>query len=173
MNGVKRLISVLILLSVPEISLAGENEVLPLTQTVVVVREHPRTGKPYASITDRSRAGMDPFTAVRTAKPMSRPDYRMLDPKIKSGQIPYEGPVSDRKKVYIFAASLATLGTLGGTAIIAAAPAATGAGAGGGAGMLAGAGAGVAAGTAVGTVAATRTDRHKESFKHTAESKEI
>ena len=169
----KRWISALILVLIPNMALAVENEVLLQTHTEVVVRQHPRTGKSYAAVTDQNKAGVDPFAALRTPKPMMRPDYRMLDPKIKAGKIPYEGPVSDRKKVYIFAASLATLGTLGGTAIIAAAPAATGAGAAGGVGMLAGAGAGVAAGTAAGTVAAARTDRHKESFKHTAESKEI
>lgn len=156
-----------------KISLAAENEIFPKTRTQVVVREHPRTGKPYVVITDPGKEALDPFTAIRTAKPMMRPDYRMLDPNIKRGSIPYEGPVSDRKKVYIFAATLATLGTVGGAAIIAAAPAATGAGAAGGAGMYAGAGAGVTAGTVAGTFAATKSDPKKETFTHTAESKEL
>ena len=169
----KTLTFALILLMMPRISLAAENEVLPKTLTQVVVRKHPRTGKPYVVITDKGKDAPDPFAAIRTAKPMMRPDYRMLDPKIKAGSISYEGPVSDRKKVYIFAASLATLGAAGGAAIIAAAPAATGAGAASGAGIYAGAGAGIAAGSVAGTIAATKSDPKKESFKHTAESREI
>ena len=161
--------SVLIFLLSSVMVNAAENAVMPKTHTRVLVREHPRTGKPYVVITDRENAP-DPFALLRTSKPMMRPDYRMLDPKIKSGQIPYEGPVSDRRKVYIFAGSLAALGTAGGAAMIAAAPAATGAGAAGGAGVFAGAGAGVAAGSVAGTVAAAKSDPNKESFKHTAES---
>ena len=161
------------IISLSQICGAAENEVLPETRAVVVIRQHPKTGKPYVVITDRGKNAPDPFAAIRTAKPVMRPDYRMLDPKIKSGQIPYEGPVSDRTKVYIFAASLAAVGTVGGAAIIAAAPAATGAGAAGGAGLYAGAGVGVVVGSAAGTVAATKSDPKKESFEHTAQSKEI
>ncbi|HLD50666.1 MAG TPA: hypothetical protein VJC08_05650 [bacterium] len=152
---------------------AAGNEILRETQTQIVVRQHPYTGNPYVVVTDKEKEAVDPFAAIRTSKAMPRPDYRLLDPKIKSGQIAYEGPVSDRKKVYIFAASLATLGTVGGAAIIAAAPAATGAGATGGAGVFAGAGAGIAAGTVAATAAATKSGPPKESFQHTAQSREI
>ncbi len=123
--------------------------VMEETPTQVIVREHPRTGKPYVSIvSNQGLVPSDPLQKLQGAH-YSRPDYRMLDPKIKSGKIPYEGPVIDRKKVYILAASLATVGVAGGTAIAAAAPAASAAaaGSGAGAGAYAAAGAAVAGGT--------------------------
>ncbi len=144
------------------------SEVIPKTPTQVIVRDHPKTGKPYVSIVSDSAPGQDPFAHLK--QNIKRPDYRMLDPKMKSGDIPYEGPVSDRKKVYILAASLATVGTVGGVAVIAAAPAATGAGAAGGAGMYAAGGVAVVAGTAAGTVAVTKTDPDKENFTHESEA---
>lgn len=155
------------LLLIPKI-LFADMELSSPTHTKVAVREHPRTGKPFVSITEAGMSENDPF--LKMTKIMKRPDYRMLDPKVKSGQIPYEGPVSDRKKVYILAATLATVGTVGGSAIIAAAPAATGAGAAGGAGLYAGAGAGVAAGTLGGSLAASRQDAERVNFTHVLES---
>lgn len=133
----------------------------------VVVREHPRTGNPYIAVTAAGNP-QDPFLGKRAK--VSRPDYQMLDPKVKSGQIPYDGPSSDRKKVYILAASLATIGAVGGTAIIASAPAATGAGATTGAGAYAGAGAGIAAGTLGGSIAMSRSGPEKDNFTHVFES---
>ncbi len=150
-------------------TVSAVSEVIPKTSTQVIVRDHPKTGKPYVSIVSDSAPGQDPFAHLK--QNIKRPDYRMLDPQVKSGEIPYEGPVSDRKKVYILAASLATLGTVGGVAVIAAAPAATGAGAaGGGAGMYAAGGAAVVLGTAAGTVAVTKTDPDKENFTHESEA---
>jgi len=145
------------------------SEVIEETKTQVIVREHPKTGKPYVSIVSNEGPVEDPFAGQR--KKMTRPDYRMLDPKIKSGKIPYEGPSSDRKKVYLLAASLATVGTVGGALAIAAAPVATGAGATGGAGAYAAAGGAVAAGTASGAWKATRSDPKNEEFIHKSESK--
>ena len=147
-------------------SFADQTEVLPTTNTKVVVREHPKTGEPYVAIIpagEPDRGG--PFAGM---KRISRPDYRMLDPKIKSGQIPYEGPVSDRKKVYLFAASIAALG-IGGAVLLPIAPA-TGAAASGGAGIYAGAGAGVAAGTAGAVAISTRESKKQEDYTHTAKS---
>lgn len=157
-----------LLLSAPALR---ADEVFEETHTKVAVRNHPRTGKPFVSIAPELNDA-NPFGETKMAK---RPDYRMLDPKIKPKDVGYEGPVSDRKKVYIFAASLATVGTVGGTAIIAAAPAATGAGAAGGAGIYGAAGTAVVAGTAAGTIRATRTDSDMErvNFKHAAEAKEL
>ncbi len=150
----------------------ADSEILREIPAKVMVREHPRTAKPYVVITSEEKALKDPFPAVR--KKMNRPDYRMLDPKIKSGQIFYEGPSSDRKKVYVLAATLATLGAVGGTAVIAAAPAATGAGAAGGAGAFAGAGTGVAAGTLGGTLALSQNkDDEKINYTHKSQSKTI
>ena len=146
---------------------AGE-EVFKPVQTQVIVRDHPRTGKPYVVIAVEG-AAPDPFQTLR-GKIQMRPDYRMLNPHMKSGQIPYQGPVSDRKKVYIFAASIATIGVAGGVGIIAAAPAATGAGASGGAGAYALAGTGVAAGTISTALAKTRPDPDKDRVTHDSES---
>ena len=147
------------------------NEIIPETPTRVVVRQHPRTGKPFVSITGKDSAH-DPFSEVRKGK---RPDYRMLDPKIKSGQIPYDGPSSDRKKVYALAAALAAVGTVGGIGIIAVAPAATGAGAAGGAGVYGAAGGAVAAGAISGAVASTHSGGgpEKDNFTHISEAHTI
>jgi hypothetical protein len=145
---------------------APANEVIEETHTKVVVRHHPKTGQPFVSITAED-AAQYPFPEPKV---MKRPDYRMLDPKMKSGAIPYEGPVSDRKKVYILAASLAAVGTVGGVGIIAAAPAATGAGAAGGAGVYGAAGGAVAVGSISGAVAATRSDPEKANFTHVSEA---
>ena len=144
-------------------------EVIEETHTKVIVREHPKTGRPYVSIvsTDQPEP-KDPFANQRQR--YRPPDYRMLDPKLKSGAIPYEGPYSDRKKVYVFAASLATVGTVGGVGIIATAPAATGAAAGGSGAYFAGAGV-VAARTTTAAIAAGKSKN--EEYKHRSESKEI
>jgi hypothetical protein len=145
------------------------SEVIEPTRTQVIVREHPKTGRPYVSIVSSDRAvPPDPFSGQ---KKYSRPDYRLLDPKVKAGEIPYDGPYSDRRKIYIFAATLATVGTVGGVAGMAAAPAAAGAGAsGGGAAYLAG-GTAVAAGSAAAVTAVTHSDPKEENFIHRSESK--
>ena len=145
------------------------SEVLEETSTAVVVREHPRTGKPYVSIIRSDGAAKDPFAGQ--GKFYSRPDYRMLDPKIKSGAISYNGPASDRKKIYIFAASLATLGAASGAAVIAAAPAATGAAASGGAGAYLAAGTAVVAGSAAAADIAMKPDLKKGDYTLGSESK--
>lgn len=144
------------------------SEVIDETRTRVVIREHPKTGKPYVSIISTERAEPpDPFTGQRGR--IIRPDYRMLDPKVKSGEIPYEGPVSDRTRVYIFAASLMTVGTVGGAMIWAAAPAATGAGASSGAGALLAGGTAVTAGSAATYSIAAASDPKKDDYSHTSE----
>lgn len=146
---------------------AEGTEVLPKTNTKVVVREHPKTGVPYVSIIasgQPDRGG--PFAGMK--KISRRPDYRMLDPKIKSGTIPYEGPVSSRKKVYIFAAALAA-GGAGGAALLPIAPV-TGAGAAGGAGALAAAGAGVAGGTVGAAAISMKQNPKQEDYTHVSKS---
>lgn len=147
------------------------SEVIEETQTRVVIREHPKTGKPYVSIIPaETPEPPDPFTGQKAR--ILRPDYRMLDPKIKSGKIPYEGPVSDRKKVYIFAASLAALGAAGGALPIA--PVAAGsAGASGGAGVYAAAGTAVTAGPAVAATIASKPDSKKGDYAHESEYRTI
>ncbi len=143
------------------------SEVLEESTTRVVVREHPRTGRPYVSIVPDASA-RDPFEAQR--KKMKRPDYRMLDPKIKSGAIPYEGPVSDRKKVYLLAGTLAATGAVAGTAVILAAPAATRAAAAGGAGAYGAAGVGVLGGTVSAATLKMRPDPKHDKLTSTSTS---
>ena len=145
------------------------SEVLEETNTRVVVRQHPRTGKPYVSIVREGEEAKDPFAGAR--RNYSRPDYRMLDPKVKSGAVPYEGPYSDKTKIYVFAATLATLGVASGAAVIAAAPAATGAAASGGAGAYLAGGTAVVAGSVAETEIAMKPGSKKEDYKHRAESK--
>ena len=116
---------------------SGMKEIIPAsevaaveTNTDVKVRNHPLTGIPYVGIVSKTAPGAGNILFPEYKK-VSRPDYRMLDCKMKSGEIPYDGPTSNRTKVYVFAASLATAGVLGGT-LLPVVPA-TGAAAGGGA----------------------------------------
>ena len=145
------------------------SEVFEETPTHVVVREHPKTKKPYVSITS-DLSQKDPFESLRG--PGFRPDYRMLDPKVKSGEIPYEGPYTSAKKIYIFAASLATLGAASGAAVLVAVPASTavaGTATGGGA-YLAGAGI-VTGAAAAGTVAVTKSNSNQDDFTQISKTK--
>jgi hypothetical protein len=137
-------------------------------KTRVIIREHPKTGKPYVSIVSSDvPEPPDPFTGQKAK--ILRPDYRMLDPKMKSGEIPYEGPVSDRTKIYVLAASLATLGVAGPALLPAAAPAAAGsAGATGGAGALAAAGTAVTVGPVAAVAIAGRPDPDKDDYDREA-----
>lgn len=146
------------------------SEIVEQTQTKVIVREHPKTGRPYVSIVSAEAAIHDPFANL--GKKYPRPDYRMLDPKIKAKDIPYEGPYSNRKKVYALAATLATVGTVGGVAGLAVAPAATGAGASGGAGAFAVGGGAVAAGTVTGAIKA-QTNPGPEDHIERSESRSV
>ncbi len=162
-------LSLVLLVTPPLMPLMG-SEVIEETHTRVIVREHPKTGKPYVSIVSSDDPDpKDPFTGP--LQKFSRPDYRMLDPKIKAKDIPYHGPSSDRRKVYVLAATLATVGTAGGAAGILAAPAATGAGAAGGAGAYL-AGAGAVAGTATAASVYATTGSKEDNFIHRSESKE-
>lgn len=140
-------------------------EVIEPTDTKVVVREHPKTRKPYVSIVSNQTDANGFFLIL---KPVSRPDYRMLDPKIKSGEIPYDGPYSDSKRIYIFAATLAMLGTVGGAVGIAAIPASATGAASGGAGYLVAGGA-VAAGTTGAALSASQTQ--EDDFTQSSSSR--
>ena len=148
---------------------AEANEVMEETSTMVVIREHPRTGRPYVSITSLEAGARDPFEGQR--RRYGRPDYRMLDPKMKSGKVPYDGPYSDKKKIYLFAASVATLGTVSGAAVMAAAPAATGTAASGGAGAYLAGGTAVVAGSAATAEIAMKPDTKKGNYTLRAESR--
>lgn len=126
-----------------------ESEVLDESPVKVFVREHPQTGKPFVSLRKGDK-GPDFFKGF--VKREIRPDYAMLDAAKRSGDIPYDGPVSDRKKVYIFAATMITLGVAGGIATAALPATAAAGGASGGTGLLGAGAVTVVAGTA-GTVA--------------------
>jgi len=160
------LFSVLWLLVSSLWNIAAGNEVLPEPPVVVEVREHPKTGIPYVSIVDPRRPkGL--FSGE--IKKYNRPDYRMLDPKVKPRDVKYDGPVSDRKKVYIFAGALAA----GGVAGYAALPvAAASGGAATGAGAYAAASAAVTAGTFSTHWAMQRDDR-PDDFTQVSTSREI
>jgi hypothetical protein len=128
---------------------AAEQEVLGESGVKVFIREHPQTGKPFVSLHKEGEA-QDLFKGF--VKREFRPDYKMLNAKTRSGDVPYDGPVSDRKKVYIFAATMMTLGVAGGIATVAMPVGAAAAGASGGTGLLGAGAVTVVAGTA-GTVA--------------------
>ncbi len=145
------------------------SEVIPEMDSQVIVREHPKTGKPYIVIAAKDSI---PAPFFPDSKKFSRPDYHLLDPKVKLDQIPYDGPYSDSKRIYIFAATLATLG-VGGLVGAAVMPAsAAGGAASGGAGYLAAGGA-VAAGTVTAAVANTAPNPKNDEFVQASESKSI
>lgn len=156
----------LILSMIPESLPAMENEVIPESGAKVYVREHPQTGKPFVSL--RSEALTQDLFQGFTRREI-RPDYKMLDADAKG--IPYDGPASDRTKVYVFAATLITLGAAGAV-VTAALPvtAAAGAGASGGTGLLGTGAVAIVAGTA-GTIAVeSHIKPGEEHYQHTAES---
>ena len=145
------------------------------TITTVHVREHLKTGKPYIVITKAEASEEEKSKPEqRKSEKVSRPDYRMLSPKVKSGEIPYEGPYSDRRKVYILAGSLIATGIATGV-LAATAPATTVTA---GAASASGAGAGVytTAGTAVGVTSVSaallkaRSEPNQEDFIHKADT---
>lgn len=149
-------------------------EIRDETHTQVIIREHPKTGKSYVSIVSIDfPVPRDPFTHQRNR--YSRPDYRMLDPKVKAKDISYDGPYNDRKKVYLFGATLMTVGVVGGTAAMALAPASTAASGalstGGGAYLAAGAG--VAAGSGLAVHEVTKVRPEDEHFTHESESRTV
>ena len=167
MKSLSSLLLVCFTLSVFHISLSA-SEVIEDTHTNVIMREHPKTGRPYVSIVSSDvPVPEDPFAKFRQIS--KRPDYRMLDPKVKPGEIPYEGPYSDSKKIYIFAATLAALGTAGGAIGLAAIPVSTGAAASGGGAYL-GAGSAVAVGSAAGVVVKTNVSSKQDDFVQTSKS---
>ena len=144
------------------------SEVIEETATRVVVREHPRTGRPYVSIVSSEvpdSQGLFP----EDMGAMRRPDYRMLDPNIKEGAVPYEGPWSDRKKVYVFAASLAALGTAGGALGMAAASSTAASAS--GAGVYVGAGTAVGVGTTGAAWVVSKEKPDDEEFTRSSESR--
>jgi len=150
--------------------LKAENEVLPETKTRIIVREHVKTSESYVSIVSTEKEKPEnPLGPPQ--KKILRPDYRMLDPDARSGEIPYEGPVSDSTKVYLFAASIATLGVVGA---LAAPVAAAGAGtAAGGAGAFAGAGTAVGVGSLSAAFLTSRPDPNHDNFIHESASQLI
>lgn len=160
-------------LSLPAEALAQESEVFEKTQTQVAVREHPKTGRSYAVIIGPEGPSRGHVLAG-PVKLIQRPDYRMLEPGVKSGEIPYEGPVSDRKKVYAFAGALAAAGVVSGVLAAAAAPAQAGAAAAGGAGIYGAAGTAVTAGTVSGVWLKRRNPSGEtENFDFQSSSREL
>ncbi len=165
MNAVR----VLILIMTVELACPGmgrASEVIPETPTAVVVRNHPGTGKPLVCVTAGSGAGT-PALFKRVPKNLVRPDYRMLDPKVKPKEVGYNGPVSNRTKVYALAATLAAGGIAGYVAIPVTA---AGGGAAGGAAAYGLAGGAVATGPIAGALSAGHSDK-PDDFTHKAESR--
>ena len=142
--------------------------ILPQTNTEVVIIENKKNAKPLVCIKGKDAPLRSYLNSL--SKELKRPDYRLLDYRMKPGAIPYEGPVSDRTKIYIFAATIATLGVVGGAvvgAVAASAPAAGGA-ASGGAGLIA-AGTAVSAGTV--SIALKESSPNPKDDSYTHESK--
>lgn len=146
----------------PGLPSSQAGEVLPQTETQVTERVHPRTGASYRVITAAPAPEAAYFEGA--PRPYSRPDYRMLESDVQRGEIYYDGPVSSRKKVYIFAATVATLGTVGAMSL----PTAAAVGSvSGGAGAYAAGGAAVAAGTLGGAVKLTKPAENEDFIQTT------
>ncbi len=157
----------------PQVTEIKQSEIKDQTNSQVIIREHPKTGKPYVSIVSSLKdVPPDPFTNQRNR--YSRPDYRMLDPNAKKSDYYYDGPYSDRTKVYIFGATLIAGGITGGALGMAAAPAATGvaAASGGGGAYLGGAAAVTAAGGAA-YYEFTKVSPEDENYTHISESQTL
>jgi hypothetical protein len=176
----KRMISLglLLVLGAPIPGLAAGEEVAEVrdeTQTQAVVKKHTKTGRPYVTVkSDSAPAVLKGQSREENRGPVRRPDYRLLDWKRKDGEIPYEGPWSDRTKVYLFAAGVATVGVAGGGLVMASAPAAAGAAASAtGAGSFGAAGGAVAGGSVAAAAIAVRPDPKQSDYDHTAESREL
>lgn len=148
------------------------NEVVKIQSPEVAVRVHPKTGRPYVVITHQEAVGLQNPLGSFT-KAVKRPDYRMLEKNVKPKEVGYEGPSSDRKKVYVFAASIAAAGLASGTAVLAAPAAATTAANGSGAAVFAGAGTAVAAGTVAVTADALRVKPQDGNYTRESVSQEL
>jgi hypothetical protein len=146
----------------------GSSEVIDIG-TDVSIRVHPKTGEEYICL----RAAGEEAPAYRfqiMGERYSRPDYEMLSHNVRSGDIPYDGPVSDRTKIYVLAATLAASGIAAGVvaqAAAAGAAATTAASAStAGAGAYATAGA-VLAGVSVATpLIKAQPDPNRDDFIH-------
>lgn len=157
---------IVILLFFPGKGMASDNEVLGEGNAKVFIRQHPQTGKDFVSLRTASDA-KDLFKGF--VKREVRPDYKMLDADAKG--VPYDGPVSDRTKVYVFAATLITLGAAGAvvTAAIPAGAAAAGAGS-GGAGLLGAGTLAVVGGTAGEIALKSHLAPGEENYVHDAKA---
>lgn len=129
----------------------------------VRILENPNMKKPFVVIGYRDVAPSPHLTGP--SGKYSRPDYRMLDYRTKPKDVGYDGPVSDRTKVYVFAATVAASGLVVASTLPVAAASASASAAGGGIAFTA-AGTAVAVGTVSSALLAQRPDPNRDSFIH-------
>ena len=134
-DNMKKVIYLFILCACGSSALA--NEVLVDTGTEVIIRDAKKGRHPlcFRLFLKNHPVPRDPIYHKRRA--YSRPDYRYLDHKLPKGSIEYDGPSNSRKKVYIFAATIATLGVTSAVMIPVTATAAGGSAAGPAVGAIA------------------------------------
>lgn len=163
----------LFLFPVTALSVENTQEVLrSATKAQMVKRVHPVTKQTFFSIVE---SGAEEYPmGLERATPRSRPDYRLLERDADASKIYYDGPVSDRKKIYLFAGTVAAVGTVAGTAgLLAAASSTATTGAAGGAGAYAAGGTAVLSGVA-GTVAVkSKPDTEQAPYIHEATSIQV
>ncbi len=151
-------------------ALIADSEVKDPTHTQIQVCENPKTGRVYVCVVSSDQEkGKNIFG--ENQKRSSRPDYRMLDYRIKAKDVSYDGPSSDRSKVYLLAGTLAATGVLAGTLLPVSA--ATGAAAGGSGLGYGAAGAGLAAGVVSSSIIASRPNPEKDNYTHESSAKVI
>jgi len=167
-QGWRLMLALLLLrLMLPGNAICATNEVLVVSPTQVVMRQHPKTGKAFVSIVSAEAPEAGNLLAA-SGGTLLRPDYSLLDPNVKASDVPYEGPYSDRRKIYVFGVTLATIGVTGGVAGMALAPTA-GTAVGGGGAYLAAGGA-LMTGAVSTAVIKTKPRVGEDDFKHTSES---
>lgn len=145
----------------------GNASEMPTGKTRVIEKTQSRTGIPYRSIVSEGK-----IEEPEVPRFYARPDYRLLSSD-RYGEVVYEGPVSDRKKVYLFAGTVAAVGVAGGTlGMLAASSSTAAASAGGGTGYLAGGGAVLAGSLAGGLHTVKRPPQEDYDLKSQAQTVE-
>ena len=170
MKCVFRVVQTLIYVMILGSSVQAAIEVIEDTHTRAERRINPNTGKSFLVIIPEGNGESHSYFRPEQ-KQYSRPDYRLLDPGFKKGKILYDGPYSDRTKVYVLAGALAAGGVLG--AALAPAAAVGAASTGSGAYAFAG-GSAVVSGTAAVVInAASEKKPDRVEFRSQAKQLEV
>lgn len=157
--------------TLPQLVIAENEEVPDFRSSQIRVRENRQSGKPYVSIVKEDQTNPR-YAFQRDQTPYQRPDYRMLSQNKKEMKtIAYDGPESDRTKIYLFAGTLIASGiAVGTTAALAPVATAGSAAASGGAGAFGLASLGIATGSVVTALHKSKPDPDR-AFIHESKAR--